>query len=144
MAWAHEGIARVHMRKGELTLALEQYDRAMRIRTQLQESADGKELFNKELSELQRTMEELRTRQLRRQQVQRAGKKAVALARLSSSFQASEALAPDRSRTHSASSDGNEGLQTRSLSRSMQLPSTEGALQLIKSLSRSLSRSDKL
>ena len=49
VAWAHEGLARVHMKDGSLDEALQHVEEALRIRTLLQETSQGMELFEQEI-----------------------------------------------------------------------------------------------
>ena len=62
VAWAHEGLGRLHEKEGNLDAALLAYDKAAQIRGALQSSnaAQGKELFAKELDALQCKRQQLR------------------------------------------------------------------------------------
>ena len=59
VAWALEGIGRVHFKRGSLRLAQAAWDEAIKIRTSLQEGASGKQMFSKELLNAQQRSEEV-------------------------------------------------------------------------------------
>ena len=71
-AWAHEGIARVHMRKGggdNFKLAQKHLDMAYRIRSLVQEKAGDKVLGEKEIAQVRMDMEALEARISNRKQL---------------------------------------------------------------------------
>ena len=59
VAWALEGIGRVHFKQGSLRLAQAAWDEAIKIRTSLQAGASDKQMFSKELLNAQQRSEEV-------------------------------------------------------------------------------------
>ena len=53
VAWAYEGLGRLHEKEGNLQAALSGYERATQILSALQAHSDGKEMFQKELGIIQ-------------------------------------------------------------------------------------------
>ena len=50
VAWAHEGLGRLHEKQGDLPRAIESFEAAVAIRRALQSQGGGKELFSQELA----------------------------------------------------------------------------------------------
>jgi len=60
VAWAYEGLGRLHEKTGNAPAALDGYERAANILRSLQTHANGKELFQKELNALETKLCHLR------------------------------------------------------------------------------------
>ena len=56
VAWALEGLGKVHEKMGNLTLAVAELKAASEIRSQLQAQTPGKQMFQKELGSLEQRL----------------------------------------------------------------------------------------
>ena len=84
VAWALEGLAKVHQKLGDFRAAQQAWEAAIAIRNQLQESSTGKELFSAELEKAQQSMEALSQRRTQaRRLLQNPLKKRLLLANAS-------------------------------------------------------------
>merc|ERR1719359_2679710 len=77
VAWALEGIAKVHHQRGDLRQSAMFFEKAIALRKQIQDSGNGKKLFVEELQKAQMAVEGLTAQ---REKAQNAWQKRIRVA----------------------------------------------------------------